>query len=219
MIEADGRCHSWRPGTRPHTPRHVPGRCHRCWRPCWAKVPRDGHTVRCDECIDAILRLNTARLTRMLLEEPYVPERLSERLVSDLDAGVALAASERLGGQLAGAAGQLAGAAGQLAGAAGQLAGAAGQLAGAAATSASTIGGESIDASWAATRDDDVTDDFFLGDASSAFDPTAEMAPVDVTPPAPSWDNVPTSERSVGAQGAGQASDQSDAMSDDWATW
>ena len=32
----------------------------------------------------------------MLLEEDYVPERLNERLVTDLDAGVALAASERL---------------------------------------------------------------------------------------------------------------------------
>lgn len=39
----------------------------------------------------------------MLLEEAYVPERLNERLVTDLDAGVALAASERLerGGVLA----------------------------------------------------------------------------------------------------------------------
>ena len=39
----------------------------------------------------------------MLLEEDYVPERLNERLVTDLDAGVALAASERLerGGVLA----------------------------------------------------------------------------------------------------------------------
>lgn len=53
--------------------------------------------MRCDECVEAILRLNTARITRLLLEEPYVPERLSERLATDLDAGVAMAASERLG--------------------------------------------------------------------------------------------------------------------------
>ena len=59
-------------------------------------MPRDGLTVRCDECIEAILRLNAPRLTRLLLEELYVPERLSERLVTDLDAGVAMAASERL---------------------------------------------------------------------------------------------------------------------------
>lgn len=93
----DGRCHSWRPGPRPHTPRHEPGRCRSCWRPCWARVPRDGVTVRCEACIEAILALNVPRFTRMLLEEAYVPERLNERLVSDLDAGVALAASERLG--------------------------------------------------------------------------------------------------------------------------
>jgi hypothetical protein len=31
-----------------------------------------------------------------MLEEPYVPDRLSERLASDLDAGVSLAASELL---------------------------------------------------------------------------------------------------------------------------
>jgi hypothetical protein len=60
-------------------------------------VPGDGVTVRCEGCIEAILQLNTARLTRLLLEEAYVPERLSERLVTDLDAGVALTASERLG--------------------------------------------------------------------------------------------------------------------------
>ena len=133
-------------------------------------MPREGHTVRCDECIDTILRLKTARLTRMLLEEPYVPERLSERLVSDLDAGVALAASERLGGQLAGAAGQLAGAAGQLAGA-------------------------------------------------SAFDPTAEMAPVDVAPPVPTWDDAPMPERSVLTQSAEHTSDPSAATGDDWGEW
>ena len=97
MTRPDGRCHSWRPGARPHEPRHEPGRCHRCWRPCWEKVPGDGVTVRCEGCIEAILQLNTARLTRLLLEEAYVPERLSERLVTDLDAGVALTASERLG--------------------------------------------------------------------------------------------------------------------------
>jgi hypothetical protein len=53
-------------------------------------------TVRCDDCVDAILALNRPRVTRQMLEEPYVPERLSERLASDLDAGVAMAADERL---------------------------------------------------------------------------------------------------------------------------
>lgn len=96
-MKPNGRCHSWRPGPKPHEPRHDPGSCHRCWRPCWNKVPRDELTVRCSECVEAILALNTPRLTRLLLEEPYVPERLSERLVTDFDAGVAMAASERLG--------------------------------------------------------------------------------------------------------------------------
>ncbi|MHB1974100.1 MAG: hypothetical protein ACYCR4_07395 [Acidimicrobiales bacterium] len=59
-------------------------------------MPADGVTVRCDSCIDAILALNRPRVTRQMLEEPYVPDRLSERLASDLDAGVALAASELL---------------------------------------------------------------------------------------------------------------------------
>lgn len=59
-------------------------------------MARDGLTVRCDDCVDAILALNRPRVTRQMLEEPYVPERLSERLASDLDAGVAMAADERL---------------------------------------------------------------------------------------------------------------------------
>ena len=92
----DGRCHSWRPGPKAHEPLHEPGRCHRCWRPCWSRVAADGLTVRCDDCVDAILRLNVPRLSRQMLSEPYVPDRLSERLVSDFDAGVAMAASDRL---------------------------------------------------------------------------------------------------------------------------
>ena len=96
MIEANGRCRSWKPGARPHEPRHDPGRCRRCWVPCRNKVPRDGATVRCEECTEAILALHVPRLSRMLLEETYVPTLLSERLAADLDAGVALAARERI---------------------------------------------------------------------------------------------------------------------------
>ena len=193
MIKADGRCHSWRPGTRPHAPRHEPGPCHRCWRPCWAKVPRDGCTVRCDECVEAILRLNTARLARMLLEEPYVPERLSERLVSDLDAGVALAASER-------------------------LAGAAGQLAGAVATSASSHAGEESDSPWAGARDEDATAEPPSQDASAAFDETVEIVQVDV-PPVPSWDDVSTPEDPVLTDSDGRPNESSEATSEEWGEW
>lgn len=53
--------------------------------------------MRCEPCVEAILQLNSPRLARLLLEEDHVPERLSERLATDLDAGVALAATELLG--------------------------------------------------------------------------------------------------------------------------
>lgn len=41
--------------------------------------------------------MNAPRISRQILAEPYVPDRLAERLATNLDAGVAMAANENLG--------------------------------------------------------------------------------------------------------------------------
>lgn len=73
---------------------HRPGKCRACWKPCREQV--EPGTVRCNDCLIAIISCRDTQVRRALMQEADVDMAALELLADDANPVLAATAASRL---------------------------------------------------------------------------------------------------------------------------